>query len=583
MPVCPTCRTPSEEGVLICPVDGTRLTQGGGLVGRTIGGRYRILGRIGEGGMGTVYLCEHVALGKRMAVKVLRPEFSGDEELLRRFQHEARAASQIGQENIIDVFDFGHTAEGAAYFVMEALDGESLARLLQREQAVPLPRALPILMQICRALGAAHQRGIVHRDLKPENVFVTRREDGSEFVKVLDFGISKSARAPDGKRVTRAGSIIGTPEYMSPEQAAGTNVDHRSDVYAFGVLAYEMLTGRLPFQGETPLATLLKHQGEAPISPRRWRPELPVEVETLVMKALVKKPEGRQQSMAEVATDVTRAMAAIDLEPMHTPVFGTALSPLLTNQGTARFRRRPDSRGGTMALADTDPGDTAEDDVLRTTPPEGPRPSRQAAVPPAGEGARPRTETAPEMEALRRRRAQFVVAGVLGVSAVALLAAVVLAIAWRRDAGRAVDGLAAGPPPIAAPASPGTPPGVAAPGTGEAGPADPTAAAGAAPPILGTGATPGSGTGATPGSGTGAAPPSGIGSGAVAPSAPGPDAVAVQEVLPAAGGGTEPPPRKAASPAAKKGTRTPARRGVGAERRSGDNADPLNDIIDPYR
>jgi len=272
MPVCPTCRTPSEDGVLICPVDGTRLPQGVGLVGRTVGERYRILGRIGEGGMGTVYLCEHIALGKRMAVKVLRPEFSRDEELLRRFQHEARAASQIGQENIIDVFDFGHTAEGSAYFVMEALEGESLGRILTREGPMSLQRALPILMQICRALGAAHQRGIVHRDLKPENVFVVRREDGADFVKVLDFGISKSALASEAKRLTRAGSIIGTPEYMSPEQAAATSVDHRSDIYGFGVVAYEMLTGRLPFQGETPLATLLKHQSEAGSRAwRRWR------------------------------------------------------------------------------------------------------------------------------------------------------------------------------------------------------------------------------------------------------------------------------------------------------------------------
>ena len=122
MPVCPTCRTPSDEGVLICPVDGTQLAQGGGLVGQILAERYRVLARIGEGGMGTVYLCEHVALGKRMAVKVLRPEFSRDEELVRRFQHEARAASQIGQENIVDVFDFGHAADGSAYFVMEALE-----------------------------------------------------------------------------------------------------------------------------------------------------------------------------------------------------------------------------------------------------------------------------------------------------------------------------------------------------------------------------------------------------------------------------------------------------------------------------
>src|SRR5512137_1331083 len=360
MPVCPTCRKEYDDGVAACPADGTPLAPAPGIEGRVLGDRYRILSRLGQGGMGSVYLAEHVTLGKRMAVKVLRPEYSRDEELVQRFQHEARAASQVGQENIVEVFDFGHTPEGDAYFVMEALDGESLARILHRDGPMPLGRALPIFQQICRALGAAHQRGIIHRDLKPENVFVTRREDGSDFVKVLDFGISKSARSSDGKRVTRAGSIIGTPEYMSPEQASATGVDHRSAVNALGVLAYEMLTGRLPFQGEAPLATLLKQQGEAPISPRRWRPELPVEVETLVMKALVKKPEGRQQSMAEVATDVTRAMAAVDLEPMHTPVFGTALSPLMTNQGTARFRRRPDSRGGTLALPDTDPGFTPE-------------------------------------------------------------------------------------------------------------------------------------------------------------------------------------------------------------------------------
>jgi len=525
MPVCPTCRTPSEEGVLICPVDGTRLTHGGGLMGRTIGDRYRILGRIGEGGMGTVYLCEHVALGKRMAVKVLRPEFSQDEELLRRFQHEARAASQIGQENIIDVFDFGHTPEGSAYFVMEALEGESLARLLHRDQAVALPRALPILMQICRALGAAHQRGIVHRDLKPENVFITRHEDGSDFVKVLDFGISKSAVSSDGKRVTRAGSIIGTPEYMSPEQAAATSVDHRSDIYAFGVLAYETLTGRLPFQGETPLATLLKHQSEAPISPRRWRPELPVEVETLVLRALVKKPEGRQQSMAEVATDVTRAMAAIDLEPMHTPVFGTALAPLMTNEGTARFRLRPASRGGTMALPDTDPGYTPETDLLRTTPPE--MASGTPAEGPSGLAtppARSRRDTDPELEVRRRRSAQSVLAVVLGASAMAVLVAIALAMMWRRTDDRpAAEPMTVVVVPDPRPTGPET----------------------AAAPV--TPASPAADPGAT---------------------APEPARDLAQ-----------PPPE----PLRKRAPRPAPRRGVGASGQSGENPGAVNDIIDPYR
>jgi len=529
MPVCPTCRTPSEDGVLICPVDGTRLPQGGGLVGRTLAERYRILGRIGEGGMGTVYLCEHVALGKRMAVKVLRPEFSRDEELLRRFQHEARAASQIGQENIIDVFDFGHTPDGSAYFVMEALDGESLARLLRREGALPLQRALPILNQICRALGAAHQRGIVHRDLKPENVFVVRRDDGADFVKVLDFGISKSAISSDGKRLTRAGSIIGTPEYMSPEQAAATSVDHRSDIYAFGVLAYEMVTGRLPFQGETPLATLLKHQSEAPLSPRRLRSDLPLEVETLILRALVKKPEGRQQSMAEVAADLTRAMAAIDLEPLHTPIFGTALAPLMTNQGTPRFRLpRSGSRGGTLPILDTDPSIT-----LREVPRMTPR-VRTATPAPAGR------DTRGDIETWRRKRTQVLAASILGFAGLVIVVAAVAALFIRRE----------DPRPPAPPAEQGTaqaePPAVNA---------DPNTLAGRAMETQAVSPVPPEGQ-------------------AVSPAAKAPAAAPAQSA-----------PAKSAHSSKRKvhpGTITP-KRGIGAEGESGDNAGPVNDLLDPYR
>jgi serine/threonine-protein kinase len=323
-------------------------------VGRVLADRYRILARIGEGGMGTVYLAEHVLLGKRMAVKVLRPEYSHDDELARRFEHEAVAASRIGQENIVDVTDFGRTADGDLYFVMEALEGENLATLARREGALPLRRALGILAQICRALAAAHARGIVHRDLKPENVFLAQREDGSDLVKVLDFGISLTGGSPSGSRITRAGSIIGTPEYMAPEQAAATRVDHRCDIYAFGVLAYEILTGSLPFQGDTPIATLIKHQGEAPTPPRRRRPELPLEVEALILKALVKKPEGRPQSMAEVAAGLSRALAGVGLPPV-------VLSPT-NGKGTDRFIRpallvSPSARGETLALdaEDTQP------------------------------------------------------------------------------------------------------------------------------------------------------------------------------------------------------------------------------------
>ncbi len=416
MPVCPTCRTKSDDGVTVCPVDGTILAPSHDLVGRILGDRYRILSRLGQGGMGSIYLAEHVTLGKRMAVKVLRPEYSRDEELLDRFQHEARAASQIGQENIVEVFDFGHTPEGEAYFVMEALDGESLARVLHRDGPMPLARAIPVFLQICRALGAAHQRGIVHRDLKPENVFILRRTDGTDFVKVLDFGIAKGPGTPDTKRLTKAGSIIGTPEYMSPEQASSNAIDQRSDVYAFGVLAYETLTGRLPFDGDTPLATLMKHQSDAPLPPRRLRPELPAEVEQIVLRALVKRPEGRQQSMEELAGELTRLAAEPDV--LRAPVFGTAVAPLLTGRTTDRLAARTSSRGGTLPLGDTLP--------LRDLAPPGPEPA------PTRPSTRVRRDTRSEVEVVSRRRSQVALAAVLGLLFVALLSGVVAALAVRR-------------------------------------------------------------------------------------------------------------------------------------------------------
>ena len=505
----------------VCPVDGTRLVPAplieSRIEGRVLGDRYRIISRLGQGGMGSVYLAEHVTLGKRMAVKVLRPEFSRDEELLDRFQHEARAASQIGQENIVEVFDFGHTPEGEAYFVMEALDGESLARVLHRDGPMPVARALPIFLQICRALGAAHQRGIVHRDLKPENVFVLRRTDGTDFVKVIDFGIAKGPGAPNAKRLTRAGSIIGTPEYMSPEQASATSIDQRSDVYAFGVLAYETLTGRLPFDGDTPLATLMKHQSDAPVPPRQLRPELPPEVEEVVLRALVKRPEGRQQSMEELASDLARLAA--EPEVLRAPIFGTAVSPLLTNrssdwtpeQTTDRILARASSRGGTMPLGDTLP--------LRDL-----APPSDAREPMARPSTRIRRDTRVEVEVVRRRRSQTALAAVLGLLFVALLSGVVAALASRQESAPPVEATpvrAVEPPPAAA--------------------TQPAAAP--------------------------------------QPSASQPPAASAAEPPPPSVSATAPPP-PAPRPARARPVRNPP--GVGGKGGSGDNAPPRNELLDPY-
>jgi len=273
----------------------------------TLDGRYRIHRKLGSGGMGIVYEAEHIALGKRVAVKVLRSELSHDPGISRRFELEARAASRIGHEGIVDVTDFGRTPGGALYFVMELLAGPSLAETLAREGRLSPRRALEVLLPLAEALEAAHEHGIIHRDLKPQNVMQVPRRDGTFAVKLLDFGVSKVSRE-GAERLTELGMILGTAEYMSPEQAGGEGVDARTDIYAFGVLAYELCTGVKPFTGRETMAVLLKHLTEVPPSPRLHAPEIPPRLEALILRALKKAPGERPQTMGEVLAEL-RALA----------------------------------------------------------------------------------------------------------------------------------------------------------------------------------------------------------------------------------------------------------------------------------
>jgi serine/threonine-protein kinase len=305
------------------------------MIGTTLDGRYRVVSLLGEGGMGKVYLAEHVALEKRMAIKVLHEEYSSQEDLMRRFQQEAIAASRIGQENIVNITDFGRTPKGALFFVMEALDGESLASVIHRQGALPDVRTLPILEQICRALASSHARGIIHRDLKPENVMLLQREDRPDFVKVLDFGISKViSRDRPEEQLTRLGMIMGTPEYMAPEQATGSKVDLRVDIYSLGVMAYEMVTGHLPFTGKAPIEILIKHQSTPPKPPREQRPDLdiPRDVEALVLHCMAKKPEARPQDMTQVIWAISEALSRRGLRPLGS-VPPRVLAPTVAAQG----------------------------------------------------------------------------------------------------------------------------------------------------------------------------------------------------------------------------------------------------------
>jgi serine/threonine protein kinase len=270
------------------------------MIGRVLSGLYKVQSRIGRGGMGTVYMAVHIHLDKPFAVKVLSDQIATNKSAIQRLLQEARTASSIDHDNIVDVFSFDATEDGRVFLVMELLEGVSLSELVERGP-MRLERALPIARQVCQALEAAHARGVVHRDLKPENVFICRKRD-ADFVKVLDFGISK-VRATDAEqvRVTKTGQLVGTPLYMSPEQARGElDVDHRADVYALGVMLFEMLTGHPPFEGTNYFQLLWKHGNEPAPSARTRVPELPEALDRVLLRALEKKPDARFQTMREL-------------------------------------------------------------------------------------------------------------------------------------------------------------------------------------------------------------------------------------------------------------------------------------------
>ncbi len=271
------------------------------LIGTVVSERYRIIRKVGEGGMGAVYQAEHALIEKRVALKILFQDLTRRADLVARFLQEAKSASRIGQENVIDISDFGQSADGLVYIAMEFLDGQDLGKTLRAEKQLPWTRTRPILMQIAKALRAAHGHGIIHRDMKPENIYLVAREGRVDFVKVLDFGIAKVVSADDneGPRLTQTGMIFGTPEYMSPEQAQGHPPDHRVDVYAVGCIMYHMLTGAVPFTADSFMGILTKHLLEPVVPPRRRRPDLdiPADVEAICLRAMEKDRDKRWPDM----------------------------------------------------------------------------------------------------------------------------------------------------------------------------------------------------------------------------------------------------------------------------------------------
>jgi serine/threonine protein kinase len=272
--------------------------------GTRVGGRYVVKERIGSGGMAQVYRGEHTTIARQVAIKVLAAAYSKHPATVVRFLQEARAASQVAHENVVEVTDFGETETGQPFIVMEYLAGESLAATMVAEGPFEWSRAQPILLQILAALCAAHDHRVIHRDMKPGNCFRIERMGTVDFIKVLDFGIAKVLREDGtGITLTQQGTVMGTPDYMAPEQCRGTKVDARSDLYAVGVMAYEMLTGKLPFRADEAVDVMHMHVFEPPPPMREVAPhvEVPARVEALVRKVLAKDPDQRPASAGDLA------------------------------------------------------------------------------------------------------------------------------------------------------------------------------------------------------------------------------------------------------------------------------------------
>jgi hypothetical protein len=310
--VCPTCGTEYPLSERFCPRDGTALRSSSAsadLLGSIVAERYHILKKLGEGGMGTVYLAEHVKMGRKAALKVMNPGMNSDPDAIARFNREAANASRLNHPNVCGIYDFGETPDGLIYLAMEFIEGESLTSLIEKNGHLAAPRAASIIHQAADALAVAHDYGIVHRDLKPDNIMIARGRDGSDLVKVVDFGIAK-ASSSDAQKVTKTGLVVGTPEYMSPEQLAGDKLDGRSDIYSLGLVAFNCLTGLLPFPSNSAQEAMIMRLTDQPKTLAEMKPDIqwPAELQAVMDKVLARDVNARYQKSADFGRDIAKAV-----------------------------------------------------------------------------------------------------------------------------------------------------------------------------------------------------------------------------------------------------------------------------------
>ena len=314
---CPNCAKTYPDTSLFCPADGTTLCSDGSdtdLIGTVIADRYLVSKLLGEGGMGRVYLASHLRLPQQAAIKVLHPSMVQDSAAVQRFNREASNAAKIEHDRVARVFDFGETKNGLVYLAMEFVPGQTLRAILEEQPKLPPARAANLIYQVAEGLDAAHRMSIVHRDLKPDNIMVITDDNGIDRAKVVDFGIAKAVDATSGQRtqLTQAGAVIGTPEFMSPEQVFGEALDARSDVYALALVGYQMLTGLLPFDSSTPERSLTARIVSDPRTLADAAPEVqwPIALQEAFTRALAREPDARTASALDFGDAVVAATEA---------------------------------------------------------------------------------------------------------------------------------------------------------------------------------------------------------------------------------------------------------------------------------
>src|SRR6185503_14287438 len=318
---CPVCGKEYSDTSTLCPIDAAVLERRDDpLLGQTLASKYLIEKLIKRGGMGAVYVGKHILMDKTVAIKVLRPSLALDDDVVRRFSREAKAASRISHPHAVSVTDFGESENGVVFLVMEYLDGQTLKEIIKSEGQMGLNRAVEIIRQVSGALDAAHEQGVVHRDLKSDNIMLSQT-NGGDWAKVLDFGIAKIQQTETvDADITAANLVIGTPQYMSPEQCSqSTTIDARSDIYSLGIIIYEMLAGQLPFTGESPTVIMMKQVQDPPPSILDVRPDLPATISALISKSLAKQPADRFQSAGELSAALSQAAMNVDASQFAAP------------------------------------------------------------------------------------------------------------------------------------------------------------------------------------------------------------------------------------------------------------------------